>query len=175
MRTAKSITLPALLSALAILLGYVEHLIPVVPPIACIKLGLGNIAVLLCLYGLDATRTAWGVSLTKIIVCAALFGGMGSLPYSLAGGVTSLCVMCLLRRENGSLSAAGISAAGGAFHMAAQVIVAAMLTATPEVLTLLPLLMAVGTVTGLGNGALVNILCPRLRCWLHNQAPLSSE
>ena len=41
--------------------------------------------------------------------------------------------------------------------MAAQVAVASLVTGTPEVLLLLPLLMAVGTVTGLLNGVLVNL------------------
>ena len=56
----------ALLASLAILLGYVEYLIPVVPPVAGIKLGLGNIAVLAALVLLRSDRMAVFIMLTKV-------------------------------------------------------------------------------------------------------------
>lgn len=146
-----------LLAAVAILLGYVEHLIPVVPPVAGIKLGLGNIAVLLALRIWPSPKIALGIILTKVTVCAILFAGMGGLPYSLAGGAASFMVMALLC-SCGKLSSAGVSAAGGAVHMAAQVAVAALVTATAKVFTLLPLLMAIGTATGFLNGLIVNLM-----------------
>ena len=71
----------------------------------------------------------------------------------------------ILRRMN-SLSAAGISSAGGAAHMAAQVAVAAFVTSSPEVLMLLPLLTAVGTVTGFLNGMIVNLASKSLKQYL---------
>lgn len=145
-----------MLAALAILLGYVEYLIPVVPPIAGIKLGLGNFAVLSALILLKSDGMAAGIMLTKVIMTAILFSGVGGFAYSIAGGTASLLIMMLACRCK-SLSAAGISCAGGAVHMAAQVAVASVVTDTPEVLMLLPLLMAVGTVTGLLNGILVNL------------------
>ena len=170
MTLSKKITLSALLAGLAVLLGYIEFLIPVVPPIAGIKIGLGNIAVLLALRLCGSESLAFGVMLTKILICAALFSGMGGLSYSLAGGVSSFLVMAALCRRfpvsvgtpgsyanGGRLSAAGISAAGGAVHMAAQTAVAAWITYTVEVLSLLPLLVAVGTLTGLLNGVIVNM------------------
>ena len=149
-------TAAALLAALAILLGYVEYLIPVVPPIAGIKLGLGNFAVLAALVLLDSNGLAAGIMLTKVTMTTMLFSGLGGFAYSIAGGTASLIVMMIARRFP-SLSAAGISCAGGAVHMAAQVAVASLVTGTPEVLLLLPLLMAVGTVTGVLNGVLVNL------------------
>ena len=145
-----------MLAALAILLGYVEYLIPVVPPIAGIKLGLGNFAVLAALMLLKSDGLAAGIMLTKVTMTAILFSGLGGLAYSIAGGTVSLLVMMLARRCQ-SLSAAGASCAGGAAHMAAQVAVASFVTGTREVLLLLPLLTAVGTATGLLNGILVNL------------------
>ena len=78
------------------------------------------------------------------------------MPYSLAGGCVSLAVMALMCRCKG-LSAAGVSVAGGAAHMAAQVAVASAMTFTIEVLSLFPVLAAVGTLTGLMNGVVVNL------------------
>ena len=158
----------ALLAALAILLGYVEYLFPVVPPIAGIKLGLGNMAVLAAMVLLNSDGMAAGIMLTKVTMTAMLFSGVGGLAYSIAGGVASLLMMMAVRRCKW-FSAAGVSCAGGATHMAAQVAVAAWMTATPEVLLLLPLLMAVGTATGLLNGIIVNLAMGRLKKYIASQ------
>ncbi len=152
----------ALLAAFAILLGYVEFLIPVVPPIAGIKLGLGNIAVLAAMLLLKSDALAGGIMLTKVTLTALLFSGIGGFAYSLAGGVFSLTVMAAARRCQ-KLSAAGISCAGGAAHMAAQVMVAACVTSATQVLMLLPVLAAVGTLTGFLNGMVVNLALRGLR------------
>lgn len=152
---SKNVATAGLLAAAAILLGYVEHLLPVVPPITGIKLGLGNIAVLLALRMLPSPKIALGIMLTKVTVCALLFSGISALPYSLAGGAVSWAIMALLCQYQ-RLSAAGVSAAGGAAHMVAQVAVAALITSTAEVMILLPLLTAIGTATGFLNGIIVN-------------------
>lgn len=154
---SKELTLSALLASTAILLGYVEFLIPIVPPIAGIKLGLGNIAVLLAVRIFESRGVAVGIMLIKTIVCAILFAGAGGLPYSLAGGVVSVTVMLLLCRCK-RISAAGISAAGGASHIAAQVVVAVLMTSVVSVMSLLPILLSVGTITGFINGIIVNLI-----------------
>lgn len=154
----RRLALCALTASAAVLLGYVEFLVPVVPPIAGIKLGLGNLAVLLALRRMGGLRAAAAVMAVKIVVCAALFAGMGPLPYSLAGGGAALAVMTAVQRfsDRTRLSAAGVSAAGGAAHMAAQTATAVLVTGSPAVWRLLPPLLAVGTLTGLVNGCLVN-------------------
>lgn len=178
MTLTKKMTVAALFAGVAVLLGYVECLLPVVPPIAGIKLGLGNIAVLLAMRMCGSESMAAGVMLTKILVSATLFSGIGGLPYSLAGGVTSFLAMAVLCRtadtgtgpqtvednmtKKGRLSAAGISAAGGTMHMVAQTAVAAWMTSTQEVLLLLPFLMALGALTGLLNGVIVNMMERRM-------------
>ena len=139
-----------------------EYLVPVVPPIAGIKLGLGNIAVLAALVLLRSDGLAAGIMITKVTLTALLFSGLGGFAYSIAGGAASLIVMMIARRT-GWLSAAGISCAGGAAHMAAQVAVAAAVTSTREVYFLLPLLTAVGTVTGFLNGTVVNLAAASLK------------
>ncbi len=155
-----------MLAALAILLGYVEFLIPIVPPIAGIKLGLGNIAVLAALVLLHSDGLATGIMITKVTMTSLLFSGIGGFAYSIAGGTVSLLVMVLVCRCK-SISPAGISCAGGAAHMAAQVAVASLVTGTPEVLWLLPLLLAVGTATGFLNGIIVNLVSASLKKYLN--------
>ena len=162
---SKKLAAASLLASLAILLGYVEYLIPVVPPIAGIKLGLGNIAVLAALVLLRSDSTAAGIMVTKVSLTSLLFSGIGGFAYSFTGGVCSLLVMMLAVRCK-KLSAAGVSCAGGAAHMAAQVTVAACITSTPEVLLLAPALISVGTVTGLLNGIIVNLATAGLKKYL---------
>lgn len=147
------------------MLGYVEFLIPVVPPIAGIKLGLGNIAVLAALIMLQSDTLAAGIMLTKVTLSALLFSGVGGFVYSLAGGVFSLIVMASACRCK-KLSAAGISCAGGAAHMAAQAVVAACITSTPMVLLLIPILTAVGTATGFLNGIVLNLASRSLKKYI---------
>lgn len=157
----KDITFSAILASTAILLGYIESLIPVFPPIAGIKLGLGNIVVLMALLQMKSPVYPIGIMLTKVIICAVLFGGLGSMPYSLAGGIISLVIMTVTSRTS-CFSAAGISTLGGASHMIAQVCVASAVTASVDVLRIMPILLAVGAVTGFVNGIIVNILQKRL-------------
>ncbi len=165
-RTNK-LTAAALLAALAILLGYVEYLVPVITPVAGIKLGLGNIAVLAALVLLNSDTMAAFIMITKVVMTAMLFSGIGGFAYSIAGGVVSLLVMITARRCR-HLSAAGISCAGGAAHMAAQIAVASFITSTPEVFLLFPLLIAVGTATGFLNGAIVNLASGSIKKYLAN-------
>ncbi len=154
---SKTAAVSAILSTAAILLGYVEFMIPIVPPIAGIKLGLGNIVVLFAIRSFKNKSVPFCIMLTKVMVCALLFAGFGGLPYSLTGGVCSFAAMLLLCNYD-RISAVGISAAGGAVHMAAQLVVAAIMTSTASVMSLLPILLAAGTITGFINGIIVNLV-----------------
>ncbi len=154
---SKLVAVSAILSTAAILLGYIEFMLPIVPPIAGIKLGLGNIVVLLAIKLFANKTVPFCIMLSKVIVCAMLFAGFGGLPYSLAGGILSFFAMLLLQKYDG-ISAAGISAVGGAIHMAAQLVVAVFMTSTVSILNLLPVLISVGTVTGFINGIIVNLI-----------------
>ena len=95
-----------LFSAVAIIFGYVESLIPVFAGIPGIKLGLANLAVLFILdrYSL---REAALVSVVRILVIGFMFGNLFSILYSLAGAALSLTVMA---------SAAGCGSPGGGSH-----------------------------------------------------------
>ena len=86
-----------LFSAVAIILVYVESLIPVFAGILGIKLGLANIITLILLqYG--TLKDAALVLTARILLSTLLFGQLLSLAYSLAGGVFSLLVMFLISR-----------------------------------------------------------------------------
>ena len=85
----KKVALLGMCSAGAILLGYVESLIPVFFFVPGMKLGLANLAVVLTLY-FFGPRDALIVQLVRIVVVGFLFGNLFSIAFSLAGGCSVL-------------------------------------------------------------------------------------
>ncbi len=156
MERTKHLTLTALLTAAALILGYIEHIVPVVVSIPGIKLGISNIAVVFALYKLGPGYAA-SVSACKVALSALLFGGFSGFAYSAAGAVLSFAVMLILYRIP-ALSPTGVSSAGGAAHIIAQVAIAIVFTSTPQIAWLLAPLLAVGTVTGAITGILSSLL-----------------
>lgn len=140
----------ALISSLAVLLGYIEQLFAFPAPVAGIKLGLGNIAVLIALFTVGGGG-ALAVSGIKVALCALLFGGGASFLYSLGGAALSLAVMWLLKKTS-VFGIVGVSAAGGIFHNAGQLICAAWLLGNPGVFYYMPALALTGAVAGALTG-----------------------
>lgn len=93
----KSIALLGICAAIAMVLSYIESLIPLSFAVPGIKLGLANIAVIFALYKLGA-KEAVAVSLVRIAWMAILFGNVMTLAYSVAGAALSLTAMILLKR-----------------------------------------------------------------------------
>ena len=109
-----------LLTALALILGLMDRAIPVsallggfVPGI---KLGLANTVLLYAVYLMDV-KSSILLMLTKVLLSGFIFGSMSAILYSLAGGVLSLAVMLLIRKNpgRGALAAAVIAAAADIF------------------------------------------------------------
>ena len=144
---SKKIPYYGLFAALAILMSYVEFLIPVPVPIPGVKLGLANSIVLLMLYVLDA-KSAFFVSLIRVLLSGLLFAGFAGTLYSLAGALCSLAVMVLLQKT-GRCSVIGVSVAGGIFHNVGQIAVAALVVQNVRMAYYLPFLLVSGVVTGI--------------------------
>lgn len=136
-----------LMLTLALVLGYVERLIPFNIGIAGVKIGLANIIVLLLLkhYGLGA---AIMVNVLRIVIVNLLFGGVVSLAFSLLGGVLSTLAMYFMLKSK-IFGEVGVSAVGGVVHNLGQTLAAALLLGTPSVLRLLPYLMLFGELSGI--------------------------
>lgn len=143
----KKIAFLGLMLTLALVLGYVERLIPFNIGIAGVKIGLANIIVLLLLkhYGLGA---AIMVNVLRIVIVNLLFGGVVSLAFSLLGGVLSTLAMYFMIKSK-IFGEVGVSAVGGVVHNLGQTLAAALLLGTPSVLRLLPYLMLFGEISGI--------------------------
>ena len=94
----KKLTFLALSSALALVLSYLESLLPpIIITVPGIKIGLSNLVIICLLYRYGA-REAAAVSLVRLIAVFMMFGGVTTMAYSLAGAVISLSLMALFKR-----------------------------------------------------------------------------
>lgn len=155
---SKKLALLGLCTAAAMVLSYVESLIPLFLP--GLKIGLPNVVIVFVLYQAGWLSAA-GVSLVRVGLVAVLFGNTLSLAYSFAGAVLSLLVMGLLKKV-GFFSAVGVSVAGGVSHNGAQIAVAAAVMRTNQLLYYLPALIIGGTIAGVLIGIAGGILLRRL-------------
>jgi len=158
-KKAKVVAEYGMLIALACVLGYIEALIPLPLPVG-VKLGLANLMTLVALYTVGG-RGAAMVSLVRIILVGFTFGNMGSMLYSLAGGVFSLLIM-ILAKKSGWFSQIGVSVLGGVFHNIGQLTVAALVTETGGVFVYLPFLLVGGVIAGVLIGILGGIMVERV-------------
>jgi len=136
--------------AAALILGYVESLIPFNFGVPGIKLGLANLAVVSGLYLLKLPDVLL-ISLVRVVISGLLFGNLMSVVYSLSGAVLSFAVMVLLKKT-GKFSIVGVSLAGGVFHNTGQILTGMIVTAVPALIYYLPVLIGTGILTGIVMG-----------------------
>ena len=148
----KSIALFGIMTSLAIVFGYLEHLIPLPIGAYGIKLGLANLAVVVLLYTMNAPA-AFAVNMLRIILCSILFGTFTSFWYSLIGGLLSFAIMLIIKATK-KFSPMGISICGAIAHNVGQTAVAVILMEEFKIAIYLPILIIVGTLTG----ALIGII-----------------
>ena len=154
-KIAKSTRRTALLSlivAFALILSYIESLIPPIVPIPGVKLGLANIAIVFVMFTLGA-KEAIMVSIVRVALISLLFGTPVSAFYSLFGAILSLLSMVILSKLP-AFSLIGISVGGGVFHNVGQIFAAAIVLGGGEVFAYLPLLVISGTVAGVAIGVI---------------------
>ncbi len=164
----KRLTLGAMLVALAMILSYVESLLPPLVAIPGVKPGFANIATVFVLYTLGE-RYAAVVSILRVLLSSLLFGSTVSLAYSLAGAVLSLVFMILLRRI-GIFTPVGVSAAGGVAHNVGQIICAALIMENAG----LTYYLAPLTLAGVAAGCVVGIAAGFVILKMKNVAHLTS-
>ena len=133
------------LSALSLLLGYVESFIPI--PIPGVKLGLANIPILVALARGDL-RGAFFVGMVKVAATGLLFGNPITLAYSLVGTLLAYALMAPLSRLR-TMRLEMVSIVGALAHETGQLFVAQVMLGTPLVWYSAPLLAVAGCLTGL--------------------------
>lgn len=157
----KKLTLSALLCTVALMLSYIESLIPPFFAVPGIKLGLANMVIVFVLYRMG-WKYAVAVSLLRVALSTLLFSGVLTLFYSVAGALVSLLLMMLFKRL-GLFSEVGISVIGGISHNAAQIGVACLIMETSQIVYYLPVLIISGTITGVLIGIGGALLIKKLK------------
>ena len=158
MKTRKITTL-GLSVALALILSYVESLLPPLVAVPGVKVGLPNIVILFLLWRYGWKEAA-AVSGLRLLLTAALFTGFAAFFYGLSGAVLSLLGSALLK-HSGRFSPLGVSAAGGVLHNLGQIALAALVLDSGYIFAYLPVLLLSGTVAGALVGLLAGILIRR--------------
>ncbi len=157
----RKIAFLSVLTALGMILSYLEALLPVFFGVPGMKAGLGNILVVFLLYSYG-WKEALTVNLLRIALTSLLFGSPYSFAYSLAGALLSFMVMVILKRT-GLFSCYGVSMAGGVFHNTGQIITAVFLVENYRIVLYLPPLLISGCITGLFIGFIAVIMLKRMR------------
>ena len=140
----------SLLSALALVLSYIETMIPLPVALPGVKLGLANVAVVVALLGLDM-RAAAAVAVVKVMASGFLFGSPMMLMYSLGGTALAFAGSAAVSRIPG-LGAVATCMVAAILHNAGQIAVAALLLGTTSVLLSLPPLALAACATGFVTG-----------------------
>lgn len=158
----KQLTRLSLLTAIALTIFLVELQIPSPVPIPGVKLGLSNIVTLYCVFAYGPW-SALAVLICRVVLGALCSGRVMALAYSLAGGLVSWAVMCLLRRAVTRHQIWALSVLGGLSHNFGQMLAAVAITGTPSIWVYFPALCAAGMAAGLFTGLCAQFLLARLR------------
>ena len=147
--------------ALAMIMSYIEALVPLSFAVPGIKMGLANIVIIFVLYKIG-TKEAILVSLIRVILVSLLFSNVMAMAYSIAGAVLSLSVMWLLKKTD-KFSFVGVSIAGGIMHNVGQINMAVILLGTEQIALYLPVLIITGTATGVVIGIVSGLVINRFK------------
>lgn len=157
---AKRITVCAMLTAVCMAFSFVEGQITL-PFAPGVKLGLAN-AVVLFLFTKGFVKEGIAVNISRILLSSFLFSGVFSLLFSVSAAAVSSIFVLFFKRFK-CFSPVGLSIIGATLHNLTQVCVCAFVYNSISVFTYLPILCALGAVTGLLTGLAVTYLEKRLK------------
>ena len=158
--TIKKLCLYAMLTAVCMVIGYIESLFELSFIAPGVKIGFSNAVACVLIFRKDI-KGAFAVNVSRILLSAVLFGSPVSLAFALCGGVVSLSLMSLLSKSR-YLSVVGISAIGGTVHNAVQCLVGIFFVGT-GVFYYLPLLLVAGVLCGTAVGVLSSLVLRRIK------------
>ena len=153
---AQKAALYGVLVALAMILSYIEVLIPLPGGIPGVKPGLANLVVFFALYSMSAGE-AFLISMVRIVLVSITFGNGSAFLYSMAGGILSFLVMWICQKKE-FLMPTGVSIAGGIAHNVGQLLVAMLFFSSTVFMYYLPYLMLFGILSGIVIGILGEII-----------------
>ena len=160
----RKISLYGMLLALAMVLSYVEAMIPINIGVPGVKLGLPNIVTVIGLYSIGVWPTLL-ISALRILLVGFMFGNTMTLAYSLSGFALSFLTMLLLRKIGG-FHRTVVSLTGGVMHNVGQLMAAVALLHSQVLLYYLPVLMVAGVMAGALIGVVAGLITERILLFL---------
>ncbi len=157
----KNIVRIGVFSALAIVLGYLEQLIPLPIAFPGVKIGLSNICVLVSLYKWG-WKNAFAISLIKSLVCGMLFWGVGGSIYGISGALLSFLIMTLVVKFN-LLGILGVSILGAVFHNLGQLLALYIMSGSFSFIYYIAVLGISGVIMGTVTGLVCVIVIERIK------------
>lgn len=152
----KRLSLDALLLALAMILSYVETVLPLsfIIPLPGVKMGLANVAVTLCFFFVSPVD-AFGISILRISLTALLFGNVSSFFFALSGGIFAYLGLWAGKLFYKWLSFYGISVMCAALHGLGQCVAASVILSEAAIFGYLPIMLVFSLLFGLLTGVIV--------------------
>ena len=155
---AEKVAFCAVSAAAALILSYIEHLIPFLTSFPGIKPGLANVCVTLVFYYVGLPE-AFAVSFLRISLSSLLFGNPVSFAFSCAGAALAFGFLILSKFVlKDKISFLGVSIGCAALHNVGQVAVCAAMFADASIFGMLSVLLPVSLLTGGITGSVLHIL-----------------
>lgn len=160
----RRICIDAMLCVLAMMLSYLEAILPLnlLLPIPGFRLGLANV-IIVAVFCLFKPIDAFAVLSVRILLMGLLFGSPTSLYFSAMGGIFSFAVLMFAKYLCKNCSFIGVSILCAAVHNTGQVIAAVTIFDAALITTYLPALLLASAVYGGIVGVFLNLLLPRLQ------------
>ena len=163
MKDIRNVTNIALLTAMALAISLLEHMIPLPVPIPGAKLGFSNMIILITLnmYGF---KSALIVGVLKSFLLMLITGSVSAFFYSIAGAILSAIAMAIsLRYLSKIASFIGISEIGAFFHNLGQILVAMVFMGNVKMIIYFPALVIMGVFTSFFVGLSVNYVTSHMK------------
>lgn len=147
----KQMTTNAVLTAIALTIFMIEAQIPSLVPIPGVKLGLANIITVFALFAFTP-RDAFMIMFVRVFLGSVFSGQISTLLYSFGGGLMCFAALLCMKRVISLKQLWVASVVGAVFHNIGQILVAVIVTGTPEIVVYLPVLMVSGIIAGCFTG-----------------------
>ena len=156
----RGLAVRSMFAAFAIILSYIEVLIPINLGVQGVKLGLANLIILLVLYNFTV-KDALLINIVRVAVIGLLFGNVFSILFSMTGAVISLFFMWIAKKCRFHMIV--VSVIGGITHNIGQLLIAARMVGSYYIIHYIPITFIAGFIAGLVIGLIAFILNERLK------------
>lgn len=157
----KTIAHIGVFTSMALVLSYLERLIPPIVPIPGVKLGIANIIILITIYLLN-NKDAFIILLLKVTLVSLLFTGVTGFIYGLFGGTLSYLFMIIFKKTN-LFSIVGVSIIGSVMFNVGQIIASTIFIRNIYIFYYLPILIFFGLISGTLTGIISHYTISKLK------------